>query len=341
MQSKNAKKFVELIKTKKKIIIFLHNNPDPDSLGSALGIKYIINHVCGSKVSIAHGGIIGRAENKEMVRLLKIKLSPIDAMRQNRFRNVIMLDTQPKTGNNMLSNKLMPMVVIDHHPLRKITQKAEHYDVRPKYGSTSTIVLEYLKELGMEIDKRLATALFYGIKSDTDDLGRNRSKADNDAVNYLYPLISPLMLSKIQHPRIPKEYYYQFSEAINKACIIKDVVLLDMDMGRTPDMIAEMSDFFLRMKGIKWVLSQGIYNDGIYFSIRTTSRGLRAGSVAMKVARGIGAAGGHQKAAGGYINISDMRSEEVKKLSKTVGVKFFKAIKRELGECKRIVNDMA
>ena len=330
-------KFIELFKSKKKKIILLHNNPDPDSIGSALGIKYIINTVSKSKVELVYGGIIGRAENQEMIRLLKIKLVHVNDIDLRHNKNIVMVDTQPGAGNNPLLECMTPKIVIDHHFFRKSTLKADFYDIRPDFGSSSTIVLEYIKRLGVKIDKTLATALFYGIKTDTDDIGRDRKKEDNDAIIELYPHVSPVILSKMEHPRIPVDYYNQFSEAMNNAYIFKDIIISDLKNKCTPDMIAEMSDFFLRMKSIRWVLCLGIYNNGIYFSIRTTSRSLRAGKIAIKISRGIGAAGGHYKSAGGYINISSKSQKQIADINDAVKSKFLKSIKRDGVPYKKII----
>jgi nanoRNase/pAp phosphatase (c-di-AMP/oligoRNAs hydrolase) len=339
LQKGDIKKLVECIKSKKKIIILLHNNPDPDSIGSALGMKAVVDTISSSKVTIVYGGIIGRAENREMVKALKIKLVHIDNIDLKRHQNIIMVDTQPKIGNNALPSGVYPKIVIDHHPLKKLALKAVCCDVRVDYGSTSTIVLDYIKELDVKIDKRLATALYYGIQTDTDDIGRDRTSMDNDAMTYLYPLISPVMLSKIQHPRIPMDYFIHFHEAMSNAYICNDVIISDLNAKCTPEMIAEMSDFFLRMKGIRWVLCLGDHRGGLYFSIRTTARSLRAGSIAIRMTKNIGAAGGHYKSAGGYIKISDKSEEEVADIRETIANKFLKSIKRTQVKCKKFITE--
>jgi nanoRNase/pAp phosphatase (c-di-AMP/oligoRNAs hydrolase) len=337
VQKGGLQKFVDILKSKKKIIILLHNNPDPDGIGSALGLKAIISDIGNSKVTIVYGGIIGRAENQEMIRALKIKMVHIDNIDLKRHQNIILVDTQPMIGNNSLPKGVHPKIVIDHHPLKKSALKADVCDVRVKYGSTSTIVLEYIKKLGVKMDKMVATALFYGIKTDTDDIGRDRTKMDNDAMSYLYPVISPVILSKMQHPRIPMDYYIHFHEAMNNASIVKDVIISDLKNECTPDMIAEMSDFFLRMKGIRWVLCLGVYGSGLYFSIRTTSRSLRAGEIAIMIARKIGTAGGHHKSAGGYVFVSDKTAKEINDIKDDIKTKFLKSINRVSIKSKKII----
>lgn len=337
MQKGDFQKLVDFIKTKKKIIILLHNNPDPDSFGSALGMKALIKTIGKIKVTIVYGGIIGRAENLQMIRALKIKLVHIRDIDLKRHQNIIMVDTQPLIGNNSLPKGIYPKIIVDHHPLKKLALRADFCDVRVDYGSASTIVVEYLKALDVKLDKKIATGLFYGIKTDTDDIGRDRTRMDNDAMMYLYPLISPSMLAKMEHPRIPLDYYINFYEAMDNSYIFKDVVISDLASKCTPEMIAEMSDFFLQMQGIRWVLCLGTYATGVYFSLRTTARGLRAGSVAIRMTRNIGQAGGHYKSGGGYVCITDKTQEEIDEIKCILQAKFLKATKRAQTNGKKII----
>ena len=69
-------------------------------------------------------------------------------------------------------------LVIDHHP-EQFNYKSHIKDIRPTYGATSTIVVEYLMCTNNSIGTRLATALLYGIKkSDTFALSREVNEWD-------------------------------------------------------------------------------------------------------------------------------------------------------------------
>ena len=70
------------------------------------------------------------------------------------------------------------VAIIDHHPRKKIANNVPYMDVRPQMGATATIIYEYLLCLKLEIPIVLATALFYGIKTDTRGLSRGASSAD-------------------------------------------------------------------------------------------------------------------------------------------------------------------
>ena len=83
--------------------------------------------------------------------------------------------------------------------------KARFADLRTAYGATSTIFTEYLRAAGMEPSQRLATALLYGIKTDTLFLERGTKLADLSAFNFLYPLANKAMITRIERPALPRE----------------------------------------------------------------------------------------------------------------------------------------
>jgi len=321
-----AHTLISQVGQRRRILIVCHNNPDPDTIASAAALKSLFLHTIRGKVTICYGGIIGRAENRQLTRRLKIEMVPIREVDFKAFSVLCMVDTQPGTGNNSLPRGVQPHIVIDHHPLRRNTTKCAFFDVRPKYGSTSTILTEYLRELDLPLDKMLATGLFYGLKTDTNGLLRSATKADLDAFNFLFPRIAPKTLSSIQNPRIPKSYFLKFADGINSSVQYGDVIVSQMGRLHNPDIAAEMADFLLRMENIHWSLCIGEYREEIVMSVRTTRRGWWAGRVAIKVLRGLGTGGGHEKAAGGRVNVSGLTPEDRQELKDKIIERFLKVV---------------
>lgn len=321
-----AHALISQVGLRRRILIVCHNNPDPDTIASAAALKSLFLHTSRAKVTVCYGGIIGRAENRQLTRRLKIDMIPIRDVDFRDHSLVCMVDTQPGTGNNSLPRGILPHIVIDHHPLRRNTAKCAFADVRPKYGSTSTIMTEYLRELELPIDKMLATGLFYGLKTDTNGLLRSATKADLDAFNFLFPKIAPKTLASIENPRIPKSYFLKFADGINGSIQYGDVIISQMGKLHNPDIAAEMADFLLRMENIHWSLCIGEYRDEMVMSVRTSRRGWWAGRVAIKVLRGLGTGGGHEKAAGGRVNISGLSPEGRQELKEKIIERFLKIV---------------
>ena len=321
-----AHSLVNSIGQESRILVMCHNNPDPDSIASASALRSIIHQTLRRKVVIGYGGTIGRAENRALIRRLKMEMVHVKDIDFDGFSIVCMVDTQPGTGNNSVPDSILPDIVIDHHPLRTITRKIPFHDIRPLYGSTSTIMTEYLRELDLQLDRILATALFYGLKTDTNGLLRSSLKADLDAFNYLFPKIAPKTLASIENPEVPKSYYLKFADAIGKSIQYKDVIISNMGKLNNPDIAAEMADFLLRMENIRWTLCLGEYKDDLVLSVRTSRRGWWAGKIALKVLKGIGTGGGHEKAAGGRVNLAGLSPDKRKEILNRIIERFLKIV---------------
>ena len=103
---------------RKAALIYMHDNPDPDALAAGLGLGRLFEHELGTSVTLGHGGIVGRAQNRAMVETLGIQLAPVDRLKPDAFDLIALVDSQPETGNNSLPPGHCIDVVIDHHPAR-------------------------------------------------------------------------------------------------------------------------------------------------------------------------------------------------------------------------------
>jgi len=294
------------------LVILPHDNPDPDAMASAVTLKYLAHRLLEKDAYIALGGIVGRAENRAMRTYLNIELVPVSEVRFTGDVQVALVDTQPGRSNNSLPEGVVPTVVIDHHPAYAAYPGVPFLDLRDAYGATSTILTEYLRESKLDVEPKIATALFYGIAAETQDLGREATAADIEASHFLYPYANKRRLAKIENARVPREYFRVFREAIDHAALYdhKVVVSLLGDV-QYPDMVAEVADFLLRLEGAEWSAAIGAFNGCLYCSIRTTDRDTNAGDLLQGVL-GAKSAGGHDMIAGGRIPLGLDPAERVK-----------------------------
>jgi nanoRNase/pAp phosphatase (c-di-AMP/oligoRNAs hydrolase) len=171
----------------------------------------------------------------------------------------------------------------------------------------------------MQIDTRLATALFYAIKSDTQDLGRDANEPDRKAYLELFPLADMRLIYQITNPRQPVEYFRTMKLALENARRYDRAIVVDLQLVAYPELIAEMADILLQLEGIEAVLSCGRYANDFVISVRTVSRDTNAGELARSLVADLGAGGGHTFIGGGKISLlllKDESSEEVKELLK-------------------------
>ena len=287
------------------LVILPHDNPDPDALASAAALRFILSQALeGKEIVIALGGIVGRAENQAMLRYLNIDLVPVGEVDFSRHPQVALVDTQPGRINNSLPEHFTPTMVIDHHPAYGSYEGVSFLDLRDEYGATSTILTEYLQEAHVDVESKIATALFYGINAETQDLGREATPKDIVACQFLYPYTNKRRLAKIENARVPCEYFKVFRDAIEGAVLYDKVVISVLHEVRYPDMVAEVADFLLRLEEAEWSMAIGHYDHSLYVSLRTTNRDVNAGEILQKVL-GSKSAGGHDMIAGGRIKVAE------------------------------------
>ena len=300
------------------VCLVVHNNPDPDSLASAMGLQYLLKRKGFSTVRIYYDGFIGRAENKAMLSQLKISVHQISRVRLACRRQFILLDCQPFAGNVTLPERVMPLAVIDHHLLRQRTRKVPFFDVRPDYGACSTIIYEYLISEDMAIPTPVATALFHAIFSETQGLGREGSPADKKAYLELLPRVSFERLSKIQYPSLSRDFISNLLRVLASGFYYKHLVGAILEELPYPDFVAEMADFLLRIRNMSWSICLGSYQGLLYVSIR--SRNIHA-NTARLLKRAIpksGTAGGHELIAGAQVKIDKMDVAEVQTMKRDI-----------------------
>jgi len=175
----------------RSMLIIVQNTPDPDAIAAAAALRELANERHEIACSVGHSGAVWRAENLALLRYLNLKTRTLADLDLERFDRLAMVDAQPGAGNVSFDSAIRLDVVIDHHPIRQETRSARFTDIRSRYGATSTILFEYLRAAKIEIPIPVATAMVYGIRSDTQDLGRESTKADLEAFLNLYPRASP------------------------------------------------------------------------------------------------------------------------------------------------------
>lgn len=304
MSQRSLDQLVGAVGSADQVLILPHNDPDPDAIASAFGLKKLLTERTNLPVEIAYQGIIGRAENKALVRYLGRPLRPLTRAALNDAGCIALVDTQPGTGNNPLPADVTPHIVIDHHLWRDETTAAAFYDIRPDFGSTSTIVAEYLQTAGIIPDRMLATALFYGIKTDTMGLVRGATPADVETFHTLQALTDLNALDDIQRAQVPASYFKGLVTAFQSARIRGPLLTSYLGPMSYPDQAAEIADTLLRLQGTTWVICAGYYENELVIAVRSRARSGGAGQLVRAVVGELGMAGGHGAMAAGHVPLN-------------------------------------
>jgi nanoRNase/pAp phosphatase (c-di-AMP/oligoRNAs hydrolase) len=147
------------------LLVLTHDFPDPDSIASALALKFLAEAE-GISCRIAFGGVIGRTENRSMVSLLRVPIRRLRPRELSRHENVALVDTQPAFGNNRFPATRRAAIVIDQHRSH-VKPNADLSIVNVDCGATSVILATALLAVRQKPPMPVATALAYGILTDT------------------------------------------------------------------------------------------------------------------------------------------------------------------------------
>jgi nanoRNase/pAp phosphatase (c-di-AMP/oligoRNAs hydrolase) len=288
----NIKK-VERIRSlfgEKKVHILLQHDPDPDAIGSALALRELLgrNRITTPIVTF---GEVTRPENLAMIRFLDIQIDRVTYEDLHRDgARLALVDVQPPYFDQSLGRVDL---VVDHHP-KRTPFKARFTDLRTGYGATSTIFTEYLRAIGMEPSQRLATALLYGIKTDTLFLERGSILADLSAFTFLYPFANKAMITRIERPALPREDLEALGRALSRLQLDDGVAVIHMGEINREDVIPQMAEFCLHIEGVEWGVVSGLVKDRVVISVRNVGYVKSAGDIMKKLYDDIGSAGGHR-----------------------------------------------
>lgn len=273
-----------------KIHILLQHDPDPDAIGSALALRELLGRNRTTTPIVTFGSVT-RPENLAMIELLEIQIDHItpDDLHKDGAR-LALVDVQPPYYEQNLGRVDL---VVDHHP-KRTNFKARFADLRTGYGSTATIFTEYLRAAGMEPSQRLATALLYGIKTDTLFLERGSNLADLGAFSYLYPLANKAMITRIERPALPREDLEAMGRALGHLQVDNAVAVIHLGEVNREDVIPQMAEFCLQIEGVDWGVVSGLVDDRVVISVRNVGYVKSAGEIMKKLYDDIGSAGGHR-----------------------------------------------
>jgi nanoRNase/pAp phosphatase (c-di-AMP/oligoRNAs hydrolase) len=308
-----AQKMLKAFDGVKHPLIVNHDNPDPDSLAGGMIMQAILKHSLGLDAPIGFRGIIGRAENQAFVRHTGVPLTPWDQLDLSKIDGLAMVDTQPNAGNNPIGADVPMLVVIDHHQIREETKASRYWFVDEHLGASSTALGWMARSLGVEFTPELATALFYGIKTETRGLARENSKADRELYTWLFERIDYGALADIQSAPLRREHYTVMAVALRNAVIHRDAAIVHVGEVDQPDITAEVADWLLRCDDLSWVLCTARHNDGIQISLRTSWKKAGAHRIIRETVKDLGRAGGHAMMAGGRapIDVAAGRDENM------------------------------
>ncbi|MBI4431211.1 MAG: DHH family phosphoesterase [Candidatus Omnitrophica bacterium] len=294
------------------LLILTHDYPDPDALASAFALQYLAENAFGIRSKIAYGGIIGRMENRAMVKTLKLPIYMLKPADLRKHEHIALVDTQPDFENNSFPKKRKATIVIDQHPPVNLSRPAADLTVlNTECGATCVILARAILIQCKDFPPRVATALAYGILSDTLYFYR----ADRpDVIRTYLDLIHFCdfkALAYIQNPSSrPKSFFTSLGQGIQNAKARRGLVISHLGFVENPDLVSQVADFLLSYRNANNCVCTGRFRGKLYVSLRMSNPNAEAGEILRDAFANRDEAGGRGPIAGGSLRVGGEASEE-------------------------------
>ncbi len=267
--------------TGKRVAIFSHALPDPDAVGSMMGMSWLLNKL-GVESDCFFVGPISHPQNVAMINLLDTGLKTIEEFDPQEYDFNILLDTVPShagVGNLDVEFDL----VIDHHK-EVCNGDFNGIFINLKAGSCCATIWDMIEKFGLKLhsgtedndeDSRVATAMMIGIATDTENM------MSDDATEYefrawknLFEFRNPIILKQIVNFERPKFWTDLKAESIMKAKVSEGVAVVGMGIlpAKHRDVIADMSDEMVKWEAVHTAIAFAIVDGNrIEGSIRSSN----------------------------------------------------------------------
>ncbi|WP_135304642.1 DHH family phosphoesterase [Haloarcula amylovorans] len=292
----------DLLEDGDDLTIVCHNNPDPDCLASAVALGQIAASAGIDERRILYSGDISHQQNRAFVNLLEVDLVPFDddIVRDREPGSLLaFVDHSTPGANNRVPEGTPVDVIVDHHPAENV--EATFVDHREDMGATATIFAEYIRELPMDPNSRVATALLFAIRRETLGFLRGVTRAEYEAAGYLHGYTDPDLLRQLSSPAVSGATVDAIADAIDNRTVHGSVLISQVGRTSERDALPQAADYLATLEGIETAIVFGIVDDAIQLSARSTDSRSNIGEILHDAFEGVGSAGGHREMAGGEI----------------------------------------
>lgn len=298
-----AERLLEVLQPYDDLVVLMHDNPDPDAIATGWAIHTIIGECLGRPARLVGGGAIVRAENREFVARLRPPIELVSGLDITRPTGVIFVDCSPLAVNHIpFGGLLEPLAVIDHHPSSRLPDGVVPLvDVRPRAAASASIGTAYLRQLKVEPDERLASALLYAIRTETRGFETEHSRLDRGAIRWLTKWANPTWIAEIESAPLSTGYFGDLTLALQNTFLYGDAAFCLLPRAEGAEVVGEVADLLIRCEGIQRVLCAAAVDGAILISVRTAADDEDAGKLVQALLDGLGHGGGHAHRAGGKI----------------------------------------
>jgi len=298
----HSDRLLDIIRQYEKVLVVMHDNPDPDAIASGWGVEVLITETLNLPVRVVGGGAIVRAENKHLVELLCPPIELVDRVEPDPTAATILVDCGAEATNHLLTRLgIRPVAIIDHHRNGSALTDVAFKDIRCDAAASATIVASYLREQGIEPGPKLATAMLYAVRSETCGYESYHSPLDRAILPWLTEMGEPTLLAEIENAPLARSYFGDLILALQSTFVYDSVGVCFLPRASGAEIVGEVADLLIRCEGLRRVLCAAAIGNDLLVSARTAPDGGSAVDLLVEAIRGLGGAGGHAHRAGGKI----------------------------------------
>jgi nanoRNase/pAp phosphatase (c-di-AMP/oligoRNAs hydrolase) len=268
-------------------------NADPDAIASAMAVKRLLWRKVAS-VTISNINQIERPDNLTLIRLIGVSLVPWEQIDPAVYTQVVIVDSQPDHHERFIG--LNPVAVIDHHPIAT-PLRVPFMDIRPAYGATASIMVEYLRAARIMPSTKLATGLYYAIKTDTSNFERQTLAEDLNAFQFVFRHSNIALARRIESAEMRVDFLKYFKRALDGLRIRSGKAFAHLDTVNNPDVCVQIADFLMRIDSVSWSIVSAVCKPKLVVILRNDGIRKNAGRLAQQAFQRFGSAGGHKSAA--------------------------------------------
>jgi len=244
-----SKQLTATLKQYRHILIVIKGSPDPDGIASSFALKVLCDTLDIPAAIIATTEV-SLVQNKQLITDLSIPITFLDEPPDIHPYDAYIIADHQSAQVEYIKNKIPCTVHIDHHvPIQEDMQIGLNITLETA-GATSTIVGLILKELPLALDaalfKNIATALVWGIQTDTDGFTKAQP-LDYEALTYLSPYSDPEVISRLIGTAVSDQPIGLTAKAIKNKLLYKDWLIAGIGFidASKRDAIALIADFLL------------------------------------------------------------------------------------------------
>lgn len=287
-----------------EIVVQCHDNPDADAIASGYAL-YCYLQSKGKNVSLVYGGhgIIRKSNLVLMIESLEIPIKYVSEIGMPEL--LITVDCQYGEGN-VTRFEAQNVAVIDHH--RVSGELPILNEVRTDLGACVTLIWNLLQEEGVDVNKnrKLSTAMYYGLYMDTTGFAEISHPLDKDFRDYA--MFDKVVITKLRNANISLEELEIAGTALLRSDYVEENRFAIVKAGACdPNVLGIISDLVLAVDAIDVCLVFNLVANGVKLSVRSCIKEVRASELAAEITRGIGSGGGHHVKAGGFIPMKSMK----------------------------------